>query len=115
MITITGVQLEKSPTATSFDWRPQGTELALCQRYYQTNNIYMDVYGQGGNAGLKSSIYYAVKMRATPTGALTTSSTFNIATPALGVIYDNMACLSFASSTAGTNEFIGSAAFTAEL
>ena len=34
-ITVTGVQLEKSPTATSFDYRPYGTELALCQRYYQ--------------------------------------------------------------------------------
>jgi hypothetical protein len=32
---ITGVQLEKSSTATSFDYRPYGTELALCQRYYE--------------------------------------------------------------------------------
>ena len=30
---ITGVQLEKGSTATSFDYRPVGTELALCQRY----------------------------------------------------------------------------------
>jgi hypothetical protein len=34
---ITGVQLEKGSTATSFDYRPYGTELALCQRYYQRN------------------------------------------------------------------------------
>ena len=32
---ITGVQLEKGSTATSFDYRPYGTELGLCQRYYQ--------------------------------------------------------------------------------
>jgi hypothetical protein len=32
---ITGVQLEKGSTATSFDYRPYGTELALCQRYFQ--------------------------------------------------------------------------------
>ena len=32
---ITGVQLEVGSTATSFDYRPYGTELALCQRYYQ--------------------------------------------------------------------------------
>jgi hypothetical protein len=32
---ITGVQLEKGSTATSFDYRPYSTELALCQRYYQ--------------------------------------------------------------------------------
>ncbi len=31
---ITGVQLEKGSTATSFDVRPYGTELSLCQRYY---------------------------------------------------------------------------------
>jgi len=30
---VTGVQLEKGSTATSFDYRPYGTELALCQRY----------------------------------------------------------------------------------
>jgi hypothetical protein len=30
----TGVQLEKGVTATSFDYRPYGTELQLCQRYY---------------------------------------------------------------------------------
>jgi hypothetical protein len=30
---ITGVQLEKGSTATSFDYRPYGAELALCQRY----------------------------------------------------------------------------------
>ena len=34
-IYITGVQLEKGSTATSFDYRPYGTELALCQRYYE--------------------------------------------------------------------------------
>ena len=34
---ITGVQLEKGSTATSFDYRPFGTELQLCQRYYSTS------------------------------------------------------------------------------
>ena len=31
---ITGIQLEVGSTSTSFDYRPYGTELALCQRYY---------------------------------------------------------------------------------
>ena len=32
---IDSVQLEKGSTATSFDYRPYGTELALCQRYFE--------------------------------------------------------------------------------
>jgi hypothetical protein len=32
---VTGVQLEKGTQATSFDYRPYGTELALCYRYFQ--------------------------------------------------------------------------------
>jgi hypothetical protein len=63
---ITGVQLEKGSTATSFDYRPYGTELALCQRYFQT--------GQTGalgytsiNTGTGAAYSYPVVMRATPT------------------------------------------------
>jgi len=36
---VTNVQLEKGSTATSFDYRPYGTELALCQRYFFKNSI----------------------------------------------------------------------------
>jgi hypothetical protein len=34
---ITGVQLEVGINATSFDYRPYGTELALCQRYFESS------------------------------------------------------------------------------
>ena len=34
---LTGVQLEVGSTATSFEYRPYGTELALCQRYYENS------------------------------------------------------------------------------
>ena len=36
---ITGVQLEKGSTATSFDYRPYSTELQLAQRYYEVQTI----------------------------------------------------------------------------
>jgi len=42
---ITGVQLEKGSTATSFDYRPYGTELVLCQRYCQKSYNYATVPG----------------------------------------------------------------------
>lgn len=34
---ITGVQLEEGSVATPFEQRPFGTELALCERYYETS------------------------------------------------------------------------------
>jgi hypothetical protein len=34
---LTGVQLEVGTTATNFEYRQYGTELALCQRYYETS------------------------------------------------------------------------------
>ena len=37
---ITDVQLEAGSTATEFERRPYGTELALCQRYYQGTRVY---------------------------------------------------------------------------
>ena len=44
---ITGVQLEKGSTATSFDYRPYGTEFLLCQRYFETGSVWKE----GTNAG----------------------------------------------------------------
>jgi len=42
---ITGCQLEVGTNATNFDYRPYGTELVLCQRYY-----FSDGYAQSGSA-----------------------------------------------------------------
>jgi hypothetical protein len=69
---ITGVQLEKGSTATSFDYRPYGTELALCQRYYFRNTAdqVFTIFGTGqGVSTTGAAIYSAlpVQMRATPT------------------------------------------------
>jgi hypothetical protein len=60
---ITGVQLEKGSTATSFDYRPYGTELMLCQRYFQTMpGIFIPAL-----ANAYSTYFYKASMRATPT------------------------------------------------
>jgi hypothetical protein len=62
---ITGVQLEVGSVATTFDYRPYGTELLLCQRYASQ-------VGQGSGYALNSTtvrftIAYPVQMRASPT------------------------------------------------
>jgi hypothetical protein len=46
---ITGVQLEKGSTATSFDYRPYGTELSLCQRYFEKSYNSGDALGASSN------------------------------------------------------------------
>jgi len=65
---ITGVQLEKGSTATSFDYRPYGTELALCQRYYQQSRA--TAADNGASAATKVyfvPVNFNVAMRAAPT------------------------------------------------
>jgi hypothetical protein len=60
---ITGVQLEKGSTATSFDYRPYGTELMLCQRYYGTVTTTVPA----SSATYVGYIYAKATMRTTPT------------------------------------------------
>jgi hypothetical protein len=74
---ITGVQLEKGSTATSFDYRPYGTELALCQRYYEITKItYVAGNATIGTGNFGGSVSYAVTKRASPTVTLTTAPTY---------------------------------------
>ena len=67
---ITGVQLEKGSTATSFDYRPYGTELALCQRYYEIVGMVILT----GVVANYQPFYWAVSKRAAPTLTLTPAS-----------------------------------------
>jgi hypothetical protein len=70
---ITGVQLEKGSTATSFDYRPYGTELALCQRYYYQYTGNASAQTPIASAFLASTVsaqgllQFPVPMRAAPT------------------------------------------------
>lgn len=75
---ITGVQLEKGSTATSFDYRPYGTELALCQRYYETLFGYVPITTGTEVGGV---IYYKVDKRASGTVTLTRVAGTNANSP----------------------------------
>jgi hypothetical protein len=79
---ITGLQLEKGSTATSFDYRPYGTELSLCQRYawVYSGNSYAYARGPVLNVSTTSTIWYMqypTTMRTAPSLSLNniTSST----------------------------------------
>jgi hypothetical protein len=80
---LTGVQLEVGSTATSFDYRPYGTELALCQRYlpvFNTNTItgaFSGVVGGGmaySTSGALISYAFKVTPRTPPTGVTVSSA-----------------------------------------
>ncbi len=96
---ITGVQLEKGSTATSFDYRPYGTELALCQRYYaklQSGTASFVSFGSGlgfGTTGISTYIKYPVTMRSSPT--------LNISTVAANDGTTNFAITAVSSSYLG--------------
>lgn len=77
---ITGVQLEKGSTATSFDVRPYGTELALCQRYYQkltfTENTFFPAgRNSANNAGFTIPVQTQLR---TTSPTTTTTGNFNL-------------------------------------
>ena len=82
---ITGVQLEKGSTATSFDYRPYGTELALCQRYFEV----VSMNGLGGSSSTTAVGFgcsYKVPKRTAPTVVNTSSdvSLYSFYRPGLG-------------------------------
>lgn len=91
---IGNAQFEPSTTvATSFDYRPYGTELALCQRYYEQQAASQYISYTSGNVANILCGQWSVTKRATPTtsvsSAITTLAIINNST-ALGSVAWNM-------------------------
>jgi hypothetical protein len=82
---ITGVQLEKGSTATSFDYRPYGTELQLCQRYYYrivpgiTEGEFGAICGNQNTTVADGIFMFPVIMRTPPTALEQTGTAANYA------------------------------------
>jgi len=112
---LTGVQLEVGSTATSFDYRPYGTELALAQRYYYkvkaSGNSYSNL-GTGYNTATTTAnimVFFPVTLRIRPT-ALETSGTAGD----YAIAHTNTAttCSVVPTYSAPTNEFQSLTIFT---
>jgi hypothetical protein len=86
---ITGVQLEAGDTATPFEHRSFGQELALCQRYYEQDNTNRTCLFSGNvtsGGAYYASVSFKVEKRASPTVVLTNDSAVAFATTAGSVV-----------------------------
>jgi len=126
---IWGVQVEKGTIATPFEQRPIGTELQLCQRYYQ-NFKYHEIAEVVGAIGYAAGNYYygasslSVPMRTTPSVSLSSINfrRYDATVLAASNVYfqatGDGVYWAFAASNAGynaTNFFITCSAASAEL
>jgi hypothetical protein len=78
---LSGVQLEKGSTATSFDYRPYGTEFLLCQRYFQkladgasVSTCSLATVVSSDTSSIFGLIPFQVPMRTAPSLATTATS-----------------------------------------
>lgn len=62
--TVANVQLEAGSSATPFEHRPYGVELAMCQRYYQTKLIWVGKFTGTGTVAVYGQ--FVVPMRTAP-------------------------------------------------
>jgi hypothetical protein len=81
---ITGVQLEVGSSATGFEYRQYGQELALCQRYFETVGCGgVGIARNGTSPGATMSFKFETSKRiSNPTVSINTAT--NIYAPALG-------------------------------
>jgi hypothetical protein len=106
-------QLEKGSTATSFDYRPYGTELVLAQRYFQSIpasafNASANLAFSAGNT-LYATYSLPVIMRASPT-IIGTGATYSTQNVSGGIAYGSSVAHIRAganSAAAGNTFFIG--------
>ena len=90
---LSGVQLEAGTTASPFEYRQYGTELALCQRYYQTLGQGSGGYAYSGTTAFLNW-FLPVVMRATQSINLLTTSVSVVSNSGASVITSTGSSLS---------------------
>ena len=97
---ITGVQLEVGSVATEFERRPYGTELALCQRYYQLISGF-NGFGNAGGTTISGGITFPVTMRSSP--SLSAPTALNITLAGVADYTQSSANIGIVASRVSTN------------
>ena len=103
---ITGVQLEVGDTATPFEHRSYGEELALCQRYYQDLGPTSANYGAVGQARSTTNADIILRlhgpMRADPTGSYNDIDAIRCSNAAVNSVPNVTAAVFYTASSATT-------------
>lgn len=86
---ITGVQLEAGTTASPFEYRQYGTELALCQRYYQLIGLGASYLNSASGQQGRFMATPRVSPRASPTATLVSSNVVGNISAASVLIYNS--------------------------
>ena len=117
---ITGVQLEAGTTASPFEYRQYGTELVLCQRYYETSRGTASTFTQGttiaypvfvSDTNRTSGRQFSVAKRSAPTVTIYSrnNTSGKVSTVSAGTDNAGTASTSGISETGWSNTVIGTA------
>jgi hypothetical protein len=117
--TVGSVQLEKGSTATSFDYRPYGTELQLCQRYLPTWSPSSSAYGAVGSGMCYATsagfifVGFQVPPRIPPTGLTGTASNFRVYQAAGSAVSPTALAFNTSSYLGANMQFTGASGLVA--
>jgi hypothetical protein len=108
---INGVQLEPGPVATPLERRPIGTELGLCQKYFESGRFYGFGYAPGAGTYRVASAYLQTTKRVAPSIVFSSATGSNVS----GQTAEGIATGSFgvATSVIGAGAYTLDALFTA--
>ena len=97
---ITGVQLEVGETATPFEHRSYGDELARCQRYYQLSGRGSGIWVDA--TSFRILLHHAATMRAAPTAAIFDSNAYHEYWAAAG--YNGISSISYSATGVNSSD-----------